>query len=138
MELSAKLLSLDRSLARYGPDAAALRKELKSLVAKAVEDMWPANTRPALMGAPATEEIWVRRLQALAPGTESQQLDRQEALGLATDVMNLRWLLYEQSSRSIPTILLIILSVWFVLIFLCIGLISPRQCHVLLLALVLL
>ena len=137
MELSAKLLSLDRSLARYGPESAPLRKDLKSIVAKAVEDMWPVDSsRAAQMGAPAMEELWVQKLQGLTPATDSQRLDRQEAVTLATDVMNLRWLLYEQSARSIPSILLIVLGVWFILIFFCIGLISPRESHVLLLCVV--
>jgi hypothetical protein len=137
MELSAKLLNLDRALSRYGPAATPLRQDLKSIVAKAVEDMWPADPlRPSQMPAPMAEEGWVGKLQILTPETELQRFERQEALRLATDVMDLRWLLYEQSARSIPSVLLIVLAVWFALIFLCIGLISPRRSHVLLLTLV--
>jgi hypothetical protein len=137
MELSAKLLSLDRTLGRYGPEAAPLRQNLKSLVAKSIEELWPADSAaPARVEAPTTEELWVQSLQSLAPKSESQRLDRDLALGLATDVLNLRWLLFEQSDGSIPGMLLAVLGAWFVLIFLCIGLISPRRSHGLLRALV--
>lgn len=133
MELSAKLLSLDRALSRYGPQAVPLRRDLKTIVAKAVEDMWPADPgRASQMGPPELEDGWVQKLQTLVPETDSQRVDRQEAVSLATDVMNLRWLLYEQSVRSIPAVLLIVLAIWFALIFLCIGLISPRTSHVVL------
>jgi len=138
MELSAKLLSLDRTLARYGPEAVPMRRDLKSLVGKSVEELWPADSAvPAKLEAPMTEEVWVRSLQALVPKSESQRLDRDQAVGLATDVLNLRWLLYEQSGGAIPGMLLAVLGAWFVLIFLCIGLISPRKSHGLLRALVL-
>jgi len=138
MELSAKLLSLDRTLGRFGPEAGPIRSSLKSLVAKSVEDLWPADaTVPAKIEAPVTEEIWVQSLQALAPKSESQRLDRDQAVGLATDVLNLRWLLYEQSGGSIPAMLLAVLGAWFLLIFLCIGLISPQRRPGLLRALVL-
>jgi len=128
MEMSAKLLSLDRTLARCGPEAAPMRRDLKLLVGKAVEELWPADSAvPAKLEAPLTEEVWVQSLQALAPKSESQRIDRDQAVGLATDVLNLRWLLYEQSGGSIPGMLLAVLGAWFLLIFLCIGLISPRR-----------
>jgi hypothetical protein len=126
-------------LGRYGPETASMRRDLKTLVAKSIEDIWPADSStPARIEAPATEEEWVRKLQGLMPESEAQRFSRQEALNLATDTMNLRWLLYEQSARSIPTVLLVVLSTWFTLIFFCIGLISPRNSHSLLLGLVLL
>jgi len=39
MELTAKLLSLDRAIAAYGPEAMPMRSELKTMVAKMVEDI---------------------------------------------------------------------------------------------------
>jgi hypothetical protein len=137
MELSAKLLSLDRALARVGPEAMPLRHDLKTLVAAAVEGLWPADgSRAGRIAAPVTEEAWVRTLQALPMHDDARRVDRDQAVGLATDVMNLRWLLYEQSAGSIPGVVLAVLAVWFVLIFLCIGLISPPKPPVLLRALV--
>ena len=139
MELSAKLLSLDRALARYGPDASPIRRDLKTLVAAAVEELWPADPRKsARVDAPLKEEVWVQRLQSLSPVGESQRLARDQAVGLATDIMNLRWMLYEQSTGSVPTVMLAVLSTWFALIFFCIGLLSPRTSHVLLPVLILL
>jgi hypothetical protein len=45
--------------------------------------------------------------------------------------MNTRWLLYHQSIGAVPALLLGLITVWFALIFFCIGMLAPRNTTVL-------
>ena len=44
---SAKIILLDRALARYGPETKAAREQLKRSIAASVETVWPTENRCA-------------------------------------------------------------------------------------------
>src|SRR5262249_43866959 len=44
VQSSARLILLDRALARYGPETKAAREQLKRAVAAIIETVWPAET----------------------------------------------------------------------------------------------
>src|SRR5205814_8496850 len=56
-------------------------------------------------------------LRDLSPQNESQRLLKAQALQLAGDLSQLRWLLIEQAHGSMPKLFLVVLVFWFAVLF---------------------
>jgi hypothetical protein len=130
MELSARIIFLDRVLAHYGPDTKDVRDLLRSAVGRAVNQMWPdeASGPGKLDATPSNLEVLIDKIQALAPKNETQRALRDQALSLALDLVQTRWLLFVEQVRSIPVPFLIVLALlvfWFTTIFFGFGLFAP-------------
>ncbi len=127
-QMGAKLVSLDRSLQRFGPETKQIRLELMKIVGGAVENIWPTDaSRSAQMAPGAGAEAWLQSLEALVPANDAQRAHLGRSVSLAIDVMNARWLLYQQSVGSVPLILIGLITTWFALIFFCIGMLAPKN-----------
>jgi len=127
-ELAVKLVSLDRSLQRFGPETKQIRLDLKQVVGGAVEKILPTDSSKASEIAPdGAGDAWLRSVEALVPANDSQRFHQTRAINLGMDLMNTRWLLYHQSIGSVPLILLGLITVWFALIFFCIGMLAPNN-----------
>jgi len=61
------------------------------------------------------------------PQTEAQRSRKEQALALAADVGQMRWLLFEQAGSSISTPLLVTVVLWLALIFFSFGLFAPSN-----------
>ncbi|RPH37249.1 MAG: DUF4239 domain-containing protein [Planctomycetota bacterium] len=119
---------LDRTLARYGPETEPLRKELRGIVQRASDRVWPeSRSTPVLIEPVLSAETWLQSLHSLVPANDAQRFLRDRAAVLASDVTSTRWLLYHQSTTTISAPLLFVITFWFVLIFVCIGLLAPRN-----------
>jgi hypothetical protein len=132
MELSARIIFLDRILAHYGPDTKEVRDLLRSAVDRAVGQMWlDENPEPAQLEAtPYNLEVLIDKIQGLAPKNETQRALRDQALSLALDLVQTRWLLFVEQVRSIPVPFLIVLALlvfWFTTIFFGFGLFAPSN-----------
>ena len=97
-QAAAQLLSLDRLLARYGPETALIREALKATVADRVDAIWsPDPSRPARYD-PLSVAQGVERLAAqtrrLAPQTEEQRRLQSRAVELAESLLEARWLVF--------------------------------------------
>lgn len=126
--LGAKLVSVDRALMRYGPETKRLRLDLKQVVSGAAERIWPTDsTRSSRLEPGTAGEALLQSMEALAPANDSQRLHKGQAISLVMDIMSTRWLLYQQSMGSAPAFLLALITVWFALIFFCIGLLAPSN-----------
>jgi lipopolysaccharide export LptBFGC system permease protein LptF len=131
VQASAKSILLDRALARYGPDAKAAREQLKRAVATSIQLAWPKEKTgvpavTALEGATGSE-LLQDKLGELAPQNDRQRQVLAQALQLANDVGQTRWLLIEQAQSQLPLPLLVILIFWLVLLFVSFGLYAPRN-----------
>ena len=127
----AKIITLDRVLARYGPDADAARALLRQSVAAGVERIWPADpaARPDMAGAAAAtgmEDVF-DKVRELAPKTDAQQYLKSQALSLSADLMQSRWMLVEQSQTEMPGVFLVVLTCWLSVLFAGFGLLAPRN-----------
>ena len=127
----AKLITLDRILAQYGPEATDVRYELRGFVATSVASLWPKENT-ASGGFKAVEQTRgmeeVReKLQQLSPQTESQRWIQSQAIQMSTDLLQSRWLLIEQGHNSLPIPLLVILIFWFTILNITYGLLAPRN-----------
>jgi len=128
---SAKFILLDRTLARYGPEAKPVREQLKRAMAGAIERIWPTE-KSGITALTAIErakglDLLQDKLGELTPKTEAQRL----ALALAQQIVNelsqTQWLLVEQAQSQLPVPFLLILIFWLVLLFVSFGLFAPRN-----------
>jgi hypothetical protein len=127
----AKLITLDRILAQYGPEAIDVRDELRRSVATSIALLWPKENT-ASGGFKAVEQTRgverVReKLQQLSPQTESQRSIQSQAIQMSTDLLQSRWLLIEQGHNSLPIPLLVILIFWLTILNIAYGLLAPRN-----------
>lgn len=127
----AKIITLDRILSRFGPEAASVREHLRHVVESGIERIWPSDTTQradmrAAIAATGMEDVY-DKVRELPAQNESQQYLKSQALQLAGDMMQSRWLMIEQSQNSLPSIFLIVLTFWLTVLFTCFGLLAPRN-----------
>lgn len=121
-EAAANTMLLGRILAHYGPEAKDARQLLRKTIARQVDliglPTGSAETKPS----PQNSEILFDRIQDLSPQTDAQKLLHTQALGLAIKLGQIRWLMFEQRSSSVPTPMLLMLVFWLTFLFLSFGL----------------
>ena len=125
-------LSLDRDLARYGPETKPTRDLLKRALAFRVENTWPTDGRGEGLGTPLptaqVEEIGNQILR-LAPVDDPQRWLKNEALRLSEDVLKARWRVLE-GAGNIPRTFLVAVIFWLSATFASFGLYAPRNATV--------
>ena len=134
---AAGTLTLDRLLARYGPETQPTRELLRRAVAFRLETMWPASGAPARLDAteglsdtsPAAEKIENQILE-LSAQTESQRWFKSEALKLTEEVLRTRWRLLGSAGGSVPRTMLIVVIFWLATTFGSFGLSAPKNATV--------
>ena len=134
LDISSKVVLLDRVLAHYGPDATQARQVLQASVKGALARVWPMD---ASMGAhleplAARPESVLDKIEDLAPKTDGQRSLKSEAVTLALNLLQSRWLIYVQTSVSISVPLLIVLVFWFTITFTGFGILAPPNATVIL------
>ena len=125
------LLTLDRLLARYGPEAAPTRAALKTAVGGKIEQLWPkdASKSPQVDPAPSgvALESLVDSIRTLTPQNDAQRRLQSRALDLGESLLTTRWLAVADQTTSIPFAFLVILLFWLLIIFASFGLFAPRN-----------
>src|SRR5262245_32047550 len=106
VQSSAKIIILDRTLARYGPETRAAREQLKRAVEGIIEMAWPSE-KSGLSAMTAIErskgvEIVQDELNLLTPQNEAQQRALSQAQQLVNDLIQTRWMLIEQAQNRLP------------------------------------
>jgi hypothetical protein len=129
IQMAGKVAFLDRVLAHYGPDTAEARALLRRAIESAIIHIWPADKlqEPELAPNAARGEALYDAIQSLAPQNESQRSLKAQALAIAMDLGQMRWLLFEQAGSSISTPLLIIVVFWLAILFFSFGLFGPSN-----------
>jgi hypothetical protein len=124
--MAANLIALDRALAHYGPEA----QKARTLLAQSAEDMirrtWPEDGGRFERTEGRYEELY-DQLVGLKPIDDAQRTFQAQALKIATDTGQARWLLFTQRTSSVPTPFLVVMVCWLVIIFASFGLFSPRN-----------
>jgi hypothetical protein len=128
------ILTLDRHLARYGPETTPMRELIRRAIAFRVERTWPSeggsrNGFGEPLSTAAVEEVENQILQ-LSPQNESQRWFRAEALRLSNEVLKTRWRVLEGGS-SLPQTFLNVVIFWLMATFVSFGLFAPRNATVL-------
>jgi len=126
---SAKIIHLDRTLARYGPESTPAREQLKRAVETGMEAVWPAerSVGAALTGLESLNgmERVHETLRQLSPRSDEQRQLLAQAEQIVNDLGQSRWLLIEQTQDELPISLLLILIFWLTLLYVSFGLFAP-------------
>src|SRR4030095_10975338 len=127
---AAKIIELDRTLARYGPAAKPIRDELKALISLRLRLSWPEEDRSMsdkVPESPIVQERFLDHLDALEPKNNAQRDLQSAAAQTWHDLMATRWLVYSQAARPLPTLFLLVMSLWLFVLFAGFGLIAARN-----------
>ena len=134
-QMAAKIVFLDRVLANYGSESAESRDLLRRSVDSAINRMWPdrksshaAQLDPSVSSS--SGEAFFNSIQKLSPQNDVQRSLKSQAAQIATDVGQMRWLLFEQTETSISLPMLIVLISWLAIIFMSAGLFAPPNATV--------
>jgi hypothetical protein len=123
------VLTLDRLLARYGPETKDQRATLQQLVGLRIETIWPQRGQSQaeldVAKAPQPVESIVEGIRNLKPTTEAQEALRTRALEEAENLLRIRWLVSAASVTSVPLPFLSILVFWLTITFASFGLFAP-------------
>jgi hypothetical protein len=131
------ILTLDRVLARYGPETAPIRKSFKDAVGARIEIIWPKGSPksvdldPIASGASAVAEKLVDAIRGLQPRDDSQRALQSRALDLAESLLQARWLVLVGNETHVPVPFLVILLFWLTITFVSFGLFAPKNITVL-------
>jgi hypothetical protein len=131
-QLAANTIAVDRALAHYGPETREIRTQLQASVDDMIRRTWPEELPPSERpevkgGTEGRYEDLYDKIVALSPKTEAQRAARDQAVKIAGDTAQARWLLFAQRTSSIPTPFLVVMVCWLVLIFTSFGLFAPRN-----------
>jgi hypothetical protein len=131
------ILTLDRILARYGPDTSEIRKNLKQTIGARIERIWPKSPfkrphfDPLSTGAAAEVERIADAIRDLNPHDDAQRALKARAQDLGESLLQARWLALVGIETSIPLPFLVILLFWLTITFASFGLFAPRNATVL-------
>ena len=131
---AASIVTLDRLLARYGPETTPIRDLLQRTVKARVEEVWPERGDAGDLNTaqgPAPAEAIENAILSLTPSTDSQRWFKAEALKLTSEVLKTRWRLFGTAGGSVSRTLLAVVVFWLTMTFASFGLYAPRNATVL-------
>jgi len=131
-QLGSRIILLDRTMARYGPETREPRDLLRRDVTSVIKRFWPKEKNAiavAKAGKPESRlEDIEEKLRQLSPRNDDQRWLQSRALQITSEIEEARWLLVEQlGESSLPMPFLVILVCWLTIIFTSFGLLSPRN-----------
>ena len=125
------ILTLDRLLARYGPETSEIRADFKDAVARRIDMVWPQGSSRTAQLDPSRHtsdsEGLAERIRALSPHDDSQRWLQARAAEAAEELLEARWLASTYSEASVSGVFLVILLFWLTISFLSYGLVAARN-----------
>ncbi len=101
-----QVLTLDRALARYGPETGEIREGLQRAVGARIDMIWPqgsskpANLDPTSAGTMSRTEGIADAIRGLKPQDDSRRALQARALDLAEALLQARWLVMAALGRQ--------------------------------------
>jgi hypothetical protein len=135
-QTAVEVLSLDRALARYGPETIEIRKGLQHAIGVRIDMIWPkSSSKPAKLdpmssGVGSAAEGLAAAIRGLKPRDEPQRALQSRALDITETLLQTRWLTLAGSESSVPLPFLLIMLLWLTFIFASFGLFAPRNAMV--------
>jgi hypothetical protein len=131
---AADILTIDRELARYGPESDPIRATLRLAVEHKVLSIWRRDAIGVLNLDPRTAntdvESLVSEIRSLVPLTEEQTWLRTRAIERTEALLEVRYQILGRFTSSVPTPFLVILVFWLTVAFTSFGLFAPRNATV--------
>ena len=131
-QITADIILIDALLEQYGPEAAPIRTQMRSVIGPFADRLW--HEKSAMMAAPyamnASAENVYLAIQALAPHNDLQRSLQSRAAQISTDLVQTRLLLFVESDSAIPAPFIAILTFWLIIIFASFSLFSALNATV--------
>ena len=126
-DMAAKILVLDRALARYGPETQQIRARLREVVSEAAYRIFPEDeTKEAdLRPDPQHGGGLLDAIHALEPKTDTQKEMKAFAASTSMNVTQERWLMYEQQAVQVSRPMLVVVVFWLTILFMSFGVYAP-------------
>lgn len=126
IDLSSKIVVLDRVLAHFGPEAQPARVALKATVARTLDLMWPRESSESVQLDPSagTADVLYDAVENLKTTSDVQKAIKGQAIGIGIALAETRWLMFEQLTVSFSAPMMIVLVFWFTITFMALGVIS--------------
>lgn len=126
------LLTLDRLLARYGPETRELRGAVQQAVIHRIDTIWVSGSPstgidPIRSGAALEVETLADAIGNLMPRDDSQLALQSRAQNVAETLLQTRWLVFTGAGASTPLPFLVVLVFWLGITFVSFGLFAPRN-----------
>ena len=132
-QMSANIIQLDRTLARYGSETKEARDVLRRTALSLDRDWSEGRSRSEKLDSTqmrAGAASFYEKIQELAPRNDLQRSLQAQALQVAFDIGRTRSLLLEQAGSSIPTPFLVVMVFWLAVIFTSFGMFAPYNATV--------
>jgi hypothetical protein len=124
----AQIITLDRTLLSYGPQAQPVRELLRSHLAAGIARVWPGSVGHGGMvnqdDSPVLDEVGAA-IRKLSPQNQAQTHLQAKAIEQAGELARARWLLFEQMQNPLPQVFLFVLAFWLIQLFVGLGLLAP-------------
>ena len=130
---AAQIILIDRVLAQYGPGADELRQLLRSGFAARIDQLFSSSGGDARGGGAdalrdaSAMELLDSRVHALAATDDAQRKLKVRAEQLVADLIQARWVGFEEASNTTPAAFLVVLVAWLAAMFVGFGLFAPRN-----------
>jgi hypothetical protein len=119
---AANILTLDRLLARYGPETATPRELLRQTLTYRIEEIWPSDgsrggglsTMP--LASPPVENL-ENMILALSPANDGQRWIKTEALKISQEVVKARWRILTSQGGTVSMVFLGVVIFWLTVTF---------------------
>jgi len=139
-QFGAKLITLDRALAGYGPETKQMRDTMRQNIVTLNELIWPTGKTAtvniaAVEGSSGMEDIQ-NQIRELKPGNDKQRAMQAQALQLTGEMLHSRWMMIEHTQNALPLPFFIVVVFWLTMLHLSFGLLAPRNGTVLVVLLV--
>ncbi len=131
---AASIITLDRLLARYGPEAVPMRESLRRAVQSRLENWSTAGgalSGPEQSQVSRVAEEMETRILNLPADTDARRWYKTESLKLTEEVLKARWRLLGSSTGSVSRTFLVVVICWLTVTFASFGLYAPRNATVL-------
>ena len=128
-EISADVILLDHTMARYGPETKDARELLHRVTGSMIRTHWPeagiqVPSLDLIKPSVGLQEVQ-ERVRRLAPSDDAQRQLQARAVQLSGDMSRSAWLLLELTRDRVPAAFLVILVFWLALTFFGFGLFAP-------------
>jgi hypothetical protein len=122
---------LDRILAHYGPEATDARVALRTVLGNQLESRESRDgsnkVYNAIKSGNRVGEGLIDKIQELSPKNDNQRSLKAQALSMAFQLVQTRWLMFEQNTVPVPRLLLGMLILWLIVLFLSFAIFAPRN-----------
>jgi hypothetical protein len=129
-QASANIILLDRLLAQYGSETKEIRQSLRNITVRALEETWSKDRNGPPEFRAGGNEIMLEEIQGLSPENNLQRTIQSQALSIAMNLAQTRWLMFEQGVNSVSNPMVVVLVFWLAIIFLTWGMFSRPNASV--------